>query len=429
MLGAHQPDRMPRLKGSVLMSWSPGTRLASTARIRALPLLAPMLSLRSLPIALALTLLGLPTAAFAGQPPEGEGAEAITEGAPEQEPAVAPAEPAPDQPAAEPAPEEPEAAPEVELPEQPESEGHEARDPEEKIQIPVDIGDRHSITYTSLLAPRANPLGLEERLWIGYQYRLYDKTGDVFRGSNIGIFLRPILSPAIGLFGPTLQIQPLAVLRLRATWSMVGWFGTFDYMQSYQSPYDDFSDSRLDEQSIAGQNYATWGHQTELELLLQLRFKQVALRNTLTANYNDMRLRGDDDVYYDIRIDALVPNRGWVINNETDLIWLQDLKGPRHASIITGVRTTVTKSFFPEHVYELGEDKTDPLGPTVRIGPNVGYVFYDLPDKRPRFNRPTLLLIPQWNVLHRWRTGRDVSAGYPTIVMAFVFTGQLWGKN
>ncbi|MCA9687412.1 MAG: hypothetical protein KC457_34945, partial [Myxococcales bacterium] len=68
-------------------------------------------------------------------------------------------------------------------------------------------------------------------------------------------------------------------------------------------------------------------------------------------------------------------------------------------------------------------------GPQFRLGPALGYVFYDQPQKRARFNKPTLLLMPQWNILHRWRTGRDVSAAMPTIVIAFAFSGQLWGKN
>src|SRR5262249_26209564 len=42
-------------------------------------------------------------------------------------------------------------------------------------RAPPAIGDKHSVQYSSLLAPRINPLGFEERLWIGYQYRLYDK--------------------------------------------------------------------------------------------------------------------------------------------------------------------------------------------------------------------------------------------------------------
>jgi hypothetical protein len=376
-----------------------------------------------------LSLLSWPSSVFAA-PPEPEAAVAPSEGEPA--PAEAPSEitPAEEPAAEEPAVEEkPVEGPTNEDVEPPKPNTHEARPAEEKLQIPVDIGDKHSITYTSLLAPRVNPLGLEERLWIGYQYRLYKKTGDIWRGSNIGIFLRPILSPAIGLIGPTVQFQPLAVLRFRATWSFVGWLGTFDYMQSYQSPHDDFSDTRLDEQTLKGENYATIGHQTELELLFQVRFKQVILRNTLTADYNSMKLRGDDDVYYDIRIDAMVPNNGWVVFNDTDLMWAQDFKGPRKATLLAGARATVIKSFYPDSVYEPGDPMSDPNGPIFRLGPNLGYIFYDRPDVRPRFNRPTLLLIPQWNILHRWRNGRDVHVGYPTITLAFVFTGQLWGKG
>ncbi|MFV8755710.1 hypothetical protein ACNOYE_34600 [Nannocystaceae bacterium ST9] len=363
-----------------------------------------------------------PAAAPVPEPdPEPDPSEAAGGVAPPDEHDVPP-------PEAEPVADTPIEAP-AEKPVDPKKHDNEARDSADKIQLPVDIGDRHSVTYTSLLAPRINPLGLEERLWIGYQYRLYDKTGDIWKGSNIGIFLRPILSPAIGLIGPTLQIQPLAVLRLRATWSFVGWLGTFDYMQSYQSPWDDFSDTRLDEQTAKGENYATFGHQTELELLFQVRFKQIVLRNTLTADYNVMKLRGNDDVYYDIRIDALVPNNGWAIFNDTDLLWAQDFKGPRKSTLLVGTRATVVKAFYPKHVYEKGDQISDPNGPIFKLGPELGYIFYDRPDKRPRFNRPTLLLIPQWNILHRWRSGRDVAVGYPTITLAFVFTGQLWGKN
>lgn len=380
---------------------------------------------------LSLTSLIWPGLAIASPPDDAATEPAASEAAP-VEPAseLAPSEPAATEPAPDagaPAPDEVEAPPPEPEPSEPAHE--EARPPEEKLQIPVDIGDKHSITYSSLLAPRVNPLGLEERFWIGYQYRLYKKSGDVFKGSNIGIFLRPILSPAIGLVGPTLQIQPLAVLRLRATWSFVGWFGTFDYMQSYQSPWDDFSDTRLDEQTRKGENYATTGQQTELELLFQVRFKQIVLRNTLTADYNRMKLRGDDDLYYDIRIDALVPNNGWVIFNDTDLMWAQDFKGPRKSTLLAGARATVIKAFYPDSVYEPGDPSGDPNGPIFKIGPNIGYIFYDRPKERPRFNRPTLLLIPQWNVIHRWRSGRDVNIGYPTISLAFVFTGQLWGKN
>ncbi|MFV8752971.1 hypothetical protein ACNOYE_20690 [Nannocystaceae bacterium ST9] len=294
---------------------------------------------------------------------------------------------------------------------------------------PAKLADRHSIQYSSLLTPRLNPLGLQEALWVGYQYRLYRKTAPLFRDSNLGLFLRPTTSPAIALIGPTLQYQPLAILRFRLTWSFVGWFGNFDFMESYQSPWDDFSDTRVDEQTRKHENYSTTGHQTELEVLFQIRYRGLVLRNTFVADYNDMKLRGDDDLYFDVRIDALVPNRGWVLSDDIDLLWFTDFAGPRHATLITGARATLVDAIYPDSVYEPGDERRDPNGPTLRLGPMLGWVFYDRPDVHPRFNKPTLLLLSQWHILHRWRTGRDVSQGYPTLVVALMFSGQLWGKS
>jgi hypothetical protein len=307
--------------------------------------------------------------------------------------------------------------------------GSEARHPKKKIQIPVDIGDKHSFTYTNMLTARHNPLGLENRLWIGYQYRLYNKNKTILNGSNIGIFLRPFVSPAVTLLGATVQVQPAAVLRLRATYSWMSWFGSFQFFQSFQSPYDDYSETRLRTMADAGQNYKTTGQQVELEALIQARYKGLVLRSATVANYNVMGMRGDDDLFYDIRIDMLVANRGWVLYNDTDLMWIHDFKGDRHASLMAGARASVVMPFYPDSVYEPGDELSNPNGPLLRIGPSIGYVFYDRPDRNPRFNRPTLLLMPQWNVLHRWRAGRDHQTVMPTIALAFVFTGQLWGKN
>ncbi|MFO7564349.1 MAG: hypothetical protein R6X02_17005 [Enhygromyxa sp.] len=374
----------------------------------------------SLGLGLLVSLAATPS--WAAPPDEGEGDAEVE----------APAEEAP---AEQPEPETEVEAPAPILDHAPMVEGEEQAAPEEEEPPPPEvarptpsIGDKHSIQYTNLLAPRINPLGLENRLWIGYQYRLYNKQKTILDGSNIGIFFRPILSPAIALIGATLQVQPAAVLRLRATYSYLSYFGTFQFLQSFQSPHDDFSETRLRTLADEGRNYVTSGHQVELEALIRARYKGLVLRSTTVADYNIMNLRGDDDVYYDIRVDAMVPNNGWVLFNDTDLFWLHDIKKDKRPSVIAGMRASVVAPFYPKSVYEPGDVPENPNGPQFRIGPEVGYIFYDRAD-RPRFNKPTLLLIPQWNVIHRWRAGRDVSPVYPTIVAAFVFQGQLWGKN
>lgn len=365
---------------------------------------------------------------------------AEAEPAPTAEPASEPAsEPAP---GAEPPGPELEAAPEEDAPEEDAPESAGAPAPGESGMAPDDapadkpgpsaIGDKHSIQYSSLLAPRINPLGLEERLWIGYQYRLYNKDKTILNGSNLAIFFRPILNPAVALVGATVQVQPAAVLRLRATYSFVQWFGTFQFVQSYESPYDDYSEQRLDEQSDVGSNYVTNAHQVELEALVQAKVKSIVIRSATFGIYNHyLSMRGDDDVFYDPRFEMLVPAQGWMLANDTDLLYLHEFKhgkrGAKRASMIAGARATTLMPFFQDDEYEEGDVIKNPVGPQLRVGPAVGYTWFDRPEKK--FNKPTLLLMSQWNVLHRWRSGRDVITAYPTIVIAFAFSGQLWGKN
>lgn len=388
--------------------------------------------LPSLSIGLALCLTSL--TAWAAPPEE----TPVSEPAPETEPAAEPA------PIAEPPGPEIEAASEQEAPEEeaPAEAGAVPSDPAdpavtaepapEQKPGPSAIGDKHSIQYTSLLAPRINPLGLEERLWIGYQYRLYSKDKTILNGSNLGIFFRPILNPAVALVGATVQVQPAAVLRLRATYSYVQWFGTFQFVQSYESPYDDYSEQRLDEQADIETNYVTNAQQVELEALVQAKVKSVVFRSSTFGIYNHYKsLRGDDDVFYDPRFELLVPAQGWMLANDTDLLYLHEFKhgkrAAKRASMVAGARATTLMPFFKDEVYEEGDVIKNPVGPQVRVGPAVGYTWFDRPEKK--FNKPTLLVLSQWNVLHRWRSGRDVITAYPTIVIAFAFSGQLWGKN
>jgi hypothetical protein len=396
---------------------------------RALPL--AMTDLRrspSLLVGLALCLVS-PTAWAA--PPEEVDASA-PEPAPTAEPETTEAEPAEAEP---PAPEidapvEDEAPPETGSEQGPSEPAPVATEPvpDEPPKGPPTIGDKHSVQYQSLMAPRINPLGLEERLWIGYQYRLYNKDKTILNGSNLAIFFRPILNPAVALIGATVQVQPAAVLRLRATYSFMQWFGTFQFVQSYESPYDDYSEQRLDEQADANQNYVTNAHQIELEALIQAKVKGLVFRSATFGIYNYYpSLRGDDDVLYDPRFELMVPGQGWMLANDTDLLWLTEFKGDKKASMLTGMRVSTLMPFFKDEVYEEGDTIKNPVGPQLRMGPVLGYTFFDRPWKK--FNKPTLLLMPQWNVLHRWRTGRDVITAYPTIIIAFAFSGQLWGKS
>ena len=45
------------------------------------------------------------------------------------------------------------------------------------------------------------------------------------------------------------------------------------------------------------------------------------------------------------------------------------------------------------------------------------------------FEKPTLLLIANWYLSHRWRTGADVTQAFPYLALAFRFEGTLWASD
>lgn len=277
---------------------------------------------------------------------------------------------------------------------------------------------RHSVVYKNLFGLRYNPLGLVDEFQIGYRLQLFDRQSPLFRDTFLAVKAYTFTSPAFARLGPMVEFQPLAILNLSATYMYVGYFSTFDQLQSFPTPTADFSDSTLEELGDAGENYPTWGHRVRLSALLQAKVWNIAIRDNVQFFYSNMKLREGDTVYYNQTLDLLEPNDGWVVNNDLDLIYLFDF------GLKLGARYTVAHAFYQERHFLPGEPVSQPNGPTQRIGPAILHTFYDRPDRR--FNKPTLILLSQWWLRNRYRTGADVNAGVPYLVLAFLFEGQLW---
>jgi hypothetical protein len=150
---------------------------------------------------------------------------------------------------------------------------------------------------------------------------------------------------------------------------------------------------------------------------LQGQVWKIAVRDNVKFLYANMRVRDGDTVFYDQTLDILEPNDGWAVVNDLDVLLLFDF-GLKIAG-----RHTVTHAFYRRDHFLPGEPSSSPNGPTHRLGPGFLYTFYDRPDRR--FNRPTLLLLAQWWLRHRWRTGADVHAAVPYLVLGFLFEGDL----
>lgn len=277
---------------------------------------------------------------------------------------------------------------------------------------------RHRLVYQNLTAGRINPLGLANDYSIGYRLKLFDRPGALFQDTHLSLLASTFVTPADGEIGPMLVLQPLAVLRLWAKVAYYGTFGTFGILQSFQSPTADSSDTMLDQRKDQGLDYSPSGVTVTLGARLQAKVWRVALRNTLFAHYADLTLEPQDRVFYHSQLDVLFPDGGWVLRNELDLICFTGWGG-----LLLGARYTVIHALYPESVFFPGEPTDNPNSPIHRVGPMAVYTFFDRPGAR--FNTPSLILILQWHAKHRYRTGADVSAALPQIIVGFAFSGDL----
>lgn len=277
---------------------------------------------------------------------------------------------------------------------------------------------KHRVVYRNLLAGRINPLGLVDEITLGYRRRLSSKSTPMFRDAHVMLGAHGFLTPAFLRVGPAIEVQPVGVFSLGASYDYLAAFGTFQQLQSYRSPSASWGPKDLRRGVREGTNYATGGHLVTLTNVLQAKIKRFALRNTLRAYWSHVHLRKGDRVYYDQALDILMPQNGWALTNDTDVMAIFDF------GLRVVVRHTLTHAFYRRSDFPPGEPVTQPNGPTSRLGPALAYTFFDRPGAR--FNRPTILVLAQWWLRHRWRTGTQLSAAVPYAAVGFSFEGDLY---
>lgn len=248
---------------------------------------------------------------------------------------------------------------------------------------------------------RANPLGLETRARIGLQKRLYASDRAVAQNNFLFLGVFPKLNPVSGHLGAGLEIQPASIFNLRAFAEVQQYFGNLGFLQSFTSANANFSDSRLDELADA----PGFAPQTAAALrvgihpLLQLRVGPIAVRALFQLDYLDFALRDGDRVAYEATFDTLLPDRGWTLSTDTDVLYT----GVERLAI--GLRHSWVHPFYRARHFTSAADEAAYADDNAhqRLGL---FAAYTLRDRGPsRFNKPTLIAIVSWYLSHRWRTG------------------------
>lgn len=277
------------------------------------------------------------------------------------------------------------------------------------------------LVHRNTLAVRINPLGLLYDGRFVARLRLYQAKSTALRDNFVGLGLAAGASPAFVRGGAHLEVQPLTVLGLFATYEVVGYFGVINLLQSFPGARSDYSDTALRDlgtlpQGDPRRNYAAAGGMLTLGANLVVKLGPLVLRNTAKLLWPHFGLRDGDTALYDQFYDLLMPNRRFSLVNDLDLLFQSDF------GLVAGGRYNASVPFYgPENFAAFGPYSGD--NSSHRLGPFIAYRFSD--KDGAAFNQPTVALVVNWYLKHPFRTGADVHHAIPYFGLAFNVVGDL----
>ncbi len=283
----------------------------------------------------------------------------------------------------------------------------------------------HRIVHKNTFALRYNPLGLLYDGRFSYRLRLYESEGKALRDNFIGVGLAPTISPAFLRVGPFIEFNPASMFGLWGAIQFVQYFGSFDLAQGFPGAQSDFSDTaiRANGKGTAampglGLNFPANGYEVTLGANFQAKVWNIIIRSQARLIYGSLNLPAGQRVYYDQFYDMLMPNQGWAFVNDLDVLY-QTLEN----KLIAGARYTATAPLYdPTRHYDPDYPGVAVDNSMHRVGPFVGYTFKI--EDGAAFNNPTVFILVQWWLKHRFRTGADTSQALPLMGVGFQMTGD-----
>ncbi len=257
---------------------------------------------------------------------------------------------------------------------------------------------------------RLNPVGLETRVRIGMQKRLYYSEEAVEKNNFVFLGAFPRLNPASVHAGLGVEVQPMSILNVRAFYNVQQYFGTFGFLQSFESPTANYSDSTLKALRDSQDRPPQTGQLRQLSVqpLVQLKLGAVAVRALFQFDYWQIaRVRDGSTTAYEPTVDTLLPDGGWTMSTDTDVLYT----GRKGLAI--GVRHSFVRPFYKQKHFA-ATDATEAENQAAfagykganshqRVGLFAAYTFKDLGPSK--FNKPTVILVASWYGSHRYRTG------------------------
>ena len=272
-----------------------------------------------------------------------------------------------------------------------------------------------TLHYDVLFGARGNPKGLALKTAGQLRTQLYASDSKLFAQNFAGPNLELTLSPANVKAGAGLALQPLSILQVYAQAVGIYYFGSFDRLQSFPTPNDDYSTQALLARSAQSLNYAAGGLQLIGGARFQIKAGPAALVAHARTIWQDFGLQSGDKFFYESELDILAADRGWVFHSDIDAVyfWRDDL--------ILGVRHTFSQPRY-------SESWTRSI-PNHRMGPLIGWNLRDGSSKTPSSESLMLLALVNWYLEHPYLAGRTSPQSRPYVAIAMQMKGAFWSAT
>lgn len=242
------------------------------------------------------------------------------------------------------------------------------------------------LRFTQLNALRYEPIGMESQNTALVRAPLWtEQTSELFGDCGVGAGLSAKLNPAFPSVGPSIEITPLAVLVVRAGMDLTWFAGGFGYLQSWPDASDPGVYVEENREATADDRYATTATRTWIEPMIQAKVWRIAARSTFGVEHWRAKLEDGDTVFYAGSVDSFVPNRGFVLTDHTDLLYVD---GP----LVVGARWS--------GVWPMVGAEDRQQGSHTRVGPLFAYS-----PPSDRGADVTLFAVAGWYLSHPNRGG------------------------
>ena len=259
------------------------------------------------------------------------------------------------------------------------------------------------LMVSDLTIIRLNPTGLETRARVGVQKKLFPSDMKLTENNFFFAGVFPKLNPASAHIAIGGELQPASIFNLRTFVEAQKYFGTFGYLQSFGSATANYSDATLaenkDNPTPATEPQAATGMRFSVQPMLQLKLGKVAVRALAMFDYWNVNIRPGDTVAYEPTVDTLLPDQGWTVSTDTDVLYVPG------NGLAAGLRHSWVKPLYTsKHFTGMADENAyDGKNSHQRLGLFAAYTLRD--DGPSRFNKPTVILIASWYLTHKYRAG------------------------